>query len=279
MILTKDFIAPYFKEIDVLLNNYVYNGYQALMHYIQLPLGVLMVLAIGFLGYQCYTSDNVRVKDFYSFSFKFAFIYFFAINWGHFSQYIVTFFNDAIINGMGAALMQANPIHMPGASNVEIALQILSNLFGYIAQQVFDHGGITSGFSFFIYGGIIWVVTTLMIALVLIEMTLAKIMMAILFVVAPAIIPCVMFEKTKSIFTNWMGNLVGYSLLLIFVSALMGLCASLVFWALPITTTASALPIANLATGITGLWCYRVKCVNIFILMRFLESLWKPLSG
>lgn len=249
MILQNAFILPYFKEIDALLNNYVYNGYQALMGYIQLPLGVLMVMAIGFLGYQCYTSDNVRVKDFYSFSFKFAFIYFFAINWGHFSQYIVTFFNDAVINGMGAALLQANPVNIPGATNVETALQLMSTIFQNISNALFGEAGIRH-LSFFFYGGMVWLITTVMIAIALIEMTLAKIMMAILFVVAPAIIPCVMFEKTKSIFTNWMGNLVGHSLLLVFISALMGLASNLIFWVIPVKTAEAIIDVHGLAWGI-----------------------------
>ena len=261
------FILPYFNEIDALLQNYVYNGYQALMGYIRAPLGVLVLLAIGFSGYRTWTNvgGELKLSDFFAFLFKVSFIYFFAINWGHFSELVMGLFNDGVINGMGAALLQANPIHIAGVTNVEAALQLQSQLMDEISRQIFGAGS-WHNWTPYIYATITWVTTTIMIAIIVIEMTLAKVMMALLFVLAPAMIPCVMFEKTRSIFTSWLGNLVGYSLLLVFINALMGLLSGIVMWIMPIRTVTEHLPLQGTAMGIAPFLI--VTCVVIYAVTK-----------
>lgn len=246
------FIEPYFTELDKVLDNYVYNGYQALMHYIQIPLGLLVVLAISIVGYRVWTNvgGEMRMSDFFAFFFKVSFIYIFAVNWGHFSQIIINFFNDVIINGVGATLLEANPIHVPGAHDVNMALQLQSTLMDKMVRLLFKAGG-WHNLAPYAYGFITWVMSTIMIALILIEMTIGKFMMAVLFVLAPLIIPTVLFERTKNIFNNWIGNLVGFSLLLVMINALLGIMSTFVYWVLPISQTMHILPISGLAAGIT----------------------------
>lgn len=246
------YVRVIFTNFDAAVNTYIYNGYSALMSYVNVYLAALVVAAIIMKGYKLWFSDDVKLKEFAVFVFKVAFIYFFAVNWGNFSHYVVPLFQKGIIDGMGSALMTANPIKIPNVNDIEMALQVTSNLISYIGSAVMVQAGWTS-ISYLFYGGVVYIAGFFLVLISMIEIVVAKIVMAALFVIAPAIIPCCLFTYTQGIFDRWIGNLIGYSLLLVMVSAVLGIGMSIIYNAMPITGIAAVLPdsfLKGLAYGI-----------------------------
>ena len=241
-IASDDFILPLFKQVDLILNNFVYNGYQALVSYIQLPLGALVLLGVIILGWRTYLGmGNISLADYAKFVVSVGLIYMFAIHWGNFSQYVIDLFNKGIIDGMSSKLMDANPIQIPNANGLEGALQVTSTILDYIVRGIFSEVS-WSNLSYIAYGTVIYLASWLMIGLIVLELILAKMIMALLFVISPIIIPMALFKRTETIFNNWIGSLVGHALLIIMISGLMGIFMSIVFWALPISKVSSVIP-------------------------------------
>jgi hypothetical protein len=70
------YIKVIFTNFDTAVNTYIYNGYSALMGYVNVYLAALVVAAIIMKGYKLWFTDDVKLKEFAVFVFKVAFIYF-----------------------------------------------------------------------------------------------------------------------------------------------------------------------------------------------------------
>ena len=57
-------------------------------------------------------------------------------------------------------------------------------------------------------------------------------MLAICLSTAPLFIIFTLFDKTRAFFDRWLGSVVGFSFVLIYVSAVVGLCMSLIHWSI-----------------------------------------------
>jgi type IV secretion system protein VirB6 len=89
-----------------------------------------------------------------------------------------------------------------------------------------DHWGpYFSGPALLIFGGALVVVGFF-------EIVFAKIMLAILFATAPLFISFTLFDKTHSFFDRWLGQIAGFSFLMIFVMVVLALCMSFMQWAI-----------------------------------------------
>ena len=235
------YVKILFTDFDAAVKNYIYDGYNALMSYVNVYLASLIIAAIIFMGYKLWFTDDLKIKDFAYFVAKVSFIYFFAVNWGNFSEYLMTFFQKGIIDGMGSAIMTANPIKIPNVDDIESALQLTSDLVSFIGSSIISHAGFST-MSYIFYGGFVYISGFVLILIAMIEIVVAKIMMAALFVIAPAIIPCCLFKYTQGIFDRWIGNLIGFSLLLVLISAVLGIGMSIIYSFLPITSITAVLP-------------------------------------
>ena len=71
---------------------------------------------------------------------------------------------------------------------------------------------------------------TVTIGLAFIEIVIAKLMLAVTLCTAPLFIIFTLFDQTKSFFDRWLGVLVGFSMVLVFVSSVVGLCVHLLHW-------------------------------------------------
>jgi type IV secretion system protein VirB6 len=245
------YVESIFIVTDKVIDNYVYNGFEALVSQLNTIVAPLIVLAIVFQGYKCWFNGEIKLSDFWYFVVKVCIIESVGLTWSTFSKFFMGSF-QAIIDNYGSALLQANPLHIPGVHSINMGLQLLSDVISMITSAIFSQAGF-SHLDFFFYGGIIWLIGNFVIGIAMIEMIMAKFMMAALFTIAPIMFLMTLFRLTRPSFDRWLGNLFGFTILLILISTMLGMIMGVIYEFMPVVTVANALPdgfFNGLATGI-----------------------------
>ncbi len=217
-------------QIDTLMNNFIFNGYNALVDALTKPLAALSLLFIVLAGYGI-TQGFIKspLKELYKFSLRLGGIYFFAMNWGNFSSYMVGLFIDGA-GHLGATLMKGT--HIAGSTTHGNIMQGLQSVF----TEVIKVGTWTIKKASLRHLGpyytalMIYISGIAVVLLALFEIVVAKIMLSLCLCTAPLFFLFTLFEKTRSFFDRWLGFVVGYSLVLVLVSSVVGLCMSLIHW-------------------------------------------------
>ena len=107
-------------------------------------------------------------------------------------------------------------------------------------------------------GIILWVFGYLIVGIGLFEIILAKVMLAVLFVFTPLLVLFCYFKPFQSIFDRWLGAIIGFALLQLFVTATLTLALSLAYWWVGLHIGESALHIGSYGTlpiVIVGIIC------------------------
>lgn len=269
MISYKTLISDLLTQVDTLLIDYVQHGYEALADYLAAPLGAAIVLFFVCYGVsisQGWIKGSVAGLT-YSF-FKIGVIYFLAMNWGDFSFYVYDLFYKGA-SEIGAVLLKASPIHFSVSEELDInsALQTVLDEIWKIAQWIFNKGGLNNPGSW-IGGILVGLIGIFLIGLALLEIIIAKCMLSILFVIAPLFIAFTLFEVTETFFDRWIGACVGYSALMILISASLGIVLSLDYWIIDDMYTAQAEKTTWLDTGTVILVTW--VCIGIIKRIAFL---------
>ncbi len=226
-------IAKLFTEMDILLDSYVHEGYNALADHLREPLGVAVVLFIVLMGISISQGwVKLSMANFIKAAIKIGLIYTFAMNWSIFSEWIVGGIEGSA-GQIGDWLVQATPLHIPSfvGLNINEALQLVLTEFTETGQAIWKLGGINH-FSPYFSAIVVWGFGYALVLVAVFEILLAKIMLAILFVTAPLFVCFTLFKITHPFFDRWLGAIVGFSLMIIFVSAMLGLALSITQWAL-----------------------------------------------
>lgn len=220
-------------EIDVLLDKYVVDGYQALAGYLEVPLGVAIVFFFVCYG-MALTQGWVKgsMAELTKSIFKIGMIYYLGMNWGHFSDYVMTLFYDAA-GQIGDILVNASPVHLPtlGGEGINGALQSILIELMKISEWIIKTGSWTNWMPI-IEGVAMGAAAVMLVGFAILEMIIAKCMLSILFVLAPLFIAFTLFESTQTFFDRWLGACVGYAMLMIFICAGLGLVVAIDQWAL-----------------------------------------------
>lgn len=220
-------------EVDLILKSYVYDGYQALTSYLEVPLGAAIVLF--YVVYGIFISQGWSKGSFSGFAKsvgKVGLIYYFGMNWGHFSDYVISVFYEGA-GHIGDVLVTASPVPLPDVdgAGINAALQTVLTELMEIGQWLIDKGG-WSNLGPLIGGIGVYVSAGLLVGFALLEIIIAKIMLSILFVTGPLFIAFTLFKPTHTFFDRWLGACVGYSLLMIFICAGLGVVIALDYWAI-----------------------------------------------
>ena len=220
-------------EVDLLLNEYVTKGYEALAGYLEVPLGVAIVFFFVCYGVGL-TQGWIKgsVSGMTKSLFKIGMIYYLGMNWGHFSEYVSALFYDAA-GHIGDVLVNASPIPLPtlGGTGINGALQSILIELMKISQWILDSGSWRNWVPL-IEGCAIGAVGIFLVMFAVLEIVIAKCMLSILFVTAPLFIAFTLFKTTHAFFDRWLGACVGYAMLMIFVCAGLGIVVALDQWAL-----------------------------------------------
>jgi len=229
-----DIIERFFSEaLDPILRNYVYNGYETLASHLRLPLGVAVVLYITLMGLSISQGWlKLSMSNFIKSAFKIGLIYTFAMNWSLFSKWVV----DGIglsAGQIGDWLISATPIHLPqfAGTGINGAMQSVFIELTKIGEWIWM-GGSWHNIGPYFTAALVWIFGYAMIVVALFEIVLAKIMLAILFTTAPLFVCFTLFKVTHGYFDRWLGLIVGFAFLQIFISAVIALTLSFDQWAI-----------------------------------------------
>src|SRR3990167_8443304 len=136
-------IDRFFSEaLNPVLHNFVYNGYTDLANHLKVPLGLAVILYITLTGISITAGwIKLSMSHFLKMAVKIGLIYSFAMNWGHFSEWIVTGIQGSA-EQIGNWLLTATPIAIPkiSGSGIEGALQSVFTEVGRLSQWDFNTG-------------------------------------------------------------------------------------------------------------------------------------------
>ena len=227
---TTQFLVGLSNEIDTITNGFVFDGYSALASLLKAPLGAMIVLYIVLIGYARVRGVvQAPQQELMKFSFRAGLIYMCAMDWGFFSAYV----RDLFVVGsetISTTLMHAVHKKAVGGS-INQGLQSVLNEVITLGCDLFEMGSFRKITPYFA-GMMVFLSGVLTVGLAFIEVTIAKLMLAITLCTAPLFIIFTLFEQTKSFFERWLGILVGFSLVLVFVSSVVGLCMHLLHWSI-----------------------------------------------
>ena len=226
-------IERLFTELDLLLNNFVFNSYSALANYLKTPLGLSIVLYIILMGLSISQGwVKLAMGNLVKASIKLAFIYMGAMNWGWFSFYVVDLLNKGA-GEIGSVLVAATPIPIPhfAGEGINGAMQSVLIEITKIGSWIWNQGA-WNNMSPCFTAALIFGFGAVLILVAIFELVLAKIMLAILFSTAPLFISFTLFKTTHGFFDRWLGSCVGFALLMIFISSMLALDLSLLQWSI-----------------------------------------------
>lgn len=216
--------------LDTMIDAFTAAGYNAVSNYLRAPIGLLCVLYIVLTGYAIMLGFSDKpANDFKKVVLRIGLVYMFALNWGTFSAYGVDLFTTASTN-LGAAIIDIVPFDFPFLTNaigIKGALQTVLIEVSKVGQWIMNKGSFynptpwITGMGIIGFGGVVVVVAFM-------EIFVAKLIIAVCFCLAPLFITLTLFDKTRAFFDRWLGTLVGYSLIFVFVSAVLGVCMHLV---------------------------------------------------
>ncbi|EEZ95949.1 type IV secretion system protein [Legionella longbeachae] len=220
-------------QIDALTKSFIFNGYNTLSNYLAQPLALLCVIYIVLRGYGMVKGlIKTPIQEFTKGAIRMGIVYMFAMNWGVFSDYLVKLFINSA-SELGGVLMQATPFDVPVITGSGVNGGLQSVLIEVIrvgswtwAKASFNHfGPIFTAIMIYLSG-------LAVVGLALFEFIIAKLMLSICLCTTPLFLCFTLFEKTRTFFDRWLGTMVGFSLVLILVSSVVGLCMHLIHWAI-----------------------------------------------
>ena len=223
-----NFVVTLANEIDSLTNHFVFDGYSALAALLKAPLGSMIVLYIVLMGYAIARGIIEKPQqELFKFAIRAGLIYMTAMNWDFFAAYV----RDLFVVGsesVATKLMQAVHKQSVGGS-INQGLQKVLNEILKLGSDLFDAGSFRKLTPYFA-GIMVFFSGSVTVGLAFIEIVIAKLMLAITLCTAPLFIIFTLFDQTRSFFDRWLGVLVGFSLVLVFVSSVVGLCVHLLHW-------------------------------------------------
>lgn len=222
------FIVNLASEIDRLTNHFVFDGYTALASLLKAPLASMIVLYIVLMGYAIVRGlVQTPQQELFKFAIRAGMIYMTAMNWSFFSSHLCDLFVVSS-ESISTTLMQAVHQQALGGS-INQGLQNVLNEILTLGSSLFDAGSFRKLTPYFA-GIMVFFSGSVTVGLAFIEIVIAKLMLAVTLSTAPLFIIFTLFDQTKSFFDRWLGVLVGFSLVLVFVSSVVGLCVHLLHW-------------------------------------------------
>lgn len=213
-------IVGLLNKMDSLSHSFVFQGYQNLVASYTHAIQGLVLLAVMVFGYASLTGwISLSLAETSKRALLIGFVLSFALNWGHFSEFVYKLFTLAP-NEIASHLVQAipgNPFTNTGGVNQ--ALQEAWYDVVSFVSAIWDRGSLSSPMPY-VWAILLLLVGLILLAIALIELVIAKFGLAIYLVLAPLMIPMLLFKATKEIlFDGWLRHLVGFAFMPIFITS------------------------------------------------------------
>jgi type IV secretion system protein VirB6 len=197
-----------------------------------------------------------------------SFVISLALHWDFFSLYVYNFFTNAP-NQIASHIISAIPGSLVSdQTSVYNALQQAFYEGIGFGNASWEHGSIPSNCLPYIYAIIIYILSFLIAAISVVELIASKLVMAIYLVLAPIIIPLLLFPATKAlVFDGWLRHLVTCALIPIYIMSTIAL--SLMLMAAPTSNVQSA--ISSDALTLTNIGGY-ILCLLVVLFLTLIAT-------
>jgi type IV secretion system protein VirB6 len=226
-------IVQLFNELDSILNQFVFNSYATLAQHLQTPLFMAGVIYIMLMGYAV-TAGWVKLSmsAILKSVIHLGLVFTFALHWDFFSRIVVT----GIEGGSGelASWLMQSVQHAPlslDTHQVNDALQKTFSEFAEIGHYIWARASWRAPGPY-MDALVVWISGFVLVAIAVFELALSKIMLAVLFGMAPLFLGFTLFKPTHGFFDRWLGAIAGYAFVFLFVSAILALVLSLAEWSI-----------------------------------------------
>lgn len=218
-----NFVQNLLDQVDLILNDFVFNSYQNFVLSYSYEFGLLLSLAIVILGlqgiYQGYSLASL-IKPFSRMLFVFAC----ATQWPIFNTLFYNVFTNEPAHLM-QVMVSPNGVLFPGGANVADALNQVFLASFKAANDVMQLGGF-SAMQPYIWGVALHLVNFLSMAFAIFLILYAKMAMSLLLFLGPLFLSFLLFDSTKSFFEKWLQQLVSYALIPVLTSGALMLTLS-----------------------------------------------------
>lgn len=220
------FITTLIQSIDKSLDQYIFNGYHAIVSAVSTTVTTLLIIYFAGLGWLVIRGLVPLTPMALAWHMiKAAFILTIALKWDYFSYFIVTFFTHGMDRLTAAVLT---------ASNSSLNIDTITNGIAKIWQDgtnLFAGLWRASGPSFFL-GDLVGVLGFVMViaitAIPLFYILMSKVALSVLLILAPIIMPLFLWNATRGIFNGWLRLLVQWMLTPLLIYAFAGLYLTLI---------------------------------------------------
>lgn len=249
-------IVDLLNKVDEISSGFVIHGYQSLANHYAPDIYALVILSLMVFGYSVATGwISLSLPEVSKRILLVGFVLEFALNWGTFSTYVYDFFTQAP-NELTDKLIQSMPHSIVIAHGVNGALQqAFYDGIGY-GVAIMDQATALHWTPFFC-GCAVILLANLLTGIALIEIVSAKLGLSIFLVLAPVIIPTLLFKALKEmLFEGWIKHLITCAFVPIFVTTALALGLSL---------------LANSSTEIAS--SVKADSINISHMMAYILSM------
>jgi hypothetical protein len=233
------YVVKILSEFNLVIGNLVPDAYNQVALIVVPCLVATLALALTLLGIRVMTGQVQSPKELYVFMGKAIFAIVVISGWGEvtrllyelFSQ-VTMYFGDHVINIVSGKLNVGNVMpSIPGVSGIGAAMDQAILTFHAVANHLTKNAG-WKDFSAYFLAFLVRLFGWGIILIGLIEIVVAKLIVAVLFLLLPIMALFLPFQKTEKKFETYLGVLCGYSLILILVPMVIGFSLSFIKWSL-----------------------------------------------
>lgn len=259
--------------VDQVIGNFVQSGYTALVQGNAGVITALMTFYIILLGYRFFNHTlSADISTIARHLTALMIVYGFLLSWNLYWLFFYNFFTNEPL-AIAQTLTSATGMLPPGQGSAAA----LDNAFsqGMQAANLITQTGTTLSPMPWIYGLVIFCMTVAFGAAALVLFVYAKIAMAVILVLGPIFLICLLWNSTRGFFDKWIQKLVNYALVPIVTSAMLMLVLAIDNNVLPgLLNTASSGHVE-----FNGIWPYLGFCLISALIFTQVLSICSALSG
>ncbi len=217
-------------HVDSIILGFVQGSFGSLTATIQILWRLMFIVFIAVYGYKVIISGRFSASDLVWHCFKIIILLLIATEWDTFFLLVYNMATDLPSDVSGLLIAAAADNIGTGANDVISANQALSTFFdrGMTVSSKLLEGAGWGDFGQYMYAGLVWFGTIGLTGYSTMLIVLSKLAVAILLAVGPAFILLLVFSNTKSLFEGWLRTLLNYSIIPVFVYALLALILMLI---------------------------------------------------
>jgi type IV secretory pathway VirB6-like protein len=243
------FVVTLLAKTDLALQIFTQRTYQSLSDTLKTPIMLAATLAVMLLGISVlFDWVKLTMGEVVKLIITIGAVILITLNWGFFSAHIYGVLTGAS-NELTDAAMQGAPIPIPGVYGINGGLQEMLLIVEKLGGLFWGETGMLNMKADFM-AMIIWGCGFLSIIFALYQIIKAKIGMALWLAIAPIIVPCKFFKKTAGYVDKWIGGLVGFMFVPIFVSLVLLVGLSLSELSLGGIVVGSLIPVTPSFSGL-----------------------------